>query len=167
MKIVGIDPGFSGALAVLDGGEVVAVEDLPVQYVKNTSGKLRGEYVESRLVQLIDLHRISHVFLEKQGSMPDQSAQSTFSTGFGFGLIRGVLSALRIPYELVHPVTWKKAMLEGLGRNKSHSLAKARALFPTADLGRRKDAGRAEALLIACYGRRLLNGGLTKVPAQV
>lgn len=179
MKIVGIDPGMTGALAVLDGGEVVAVEDLPVVHVRNTAGKLRGEYIQYKLVEYLERWR-GHVFLEKQQAFPGTGARcpvckqargqgvvSTGTTMEGFGMLKGMLAALRIPYELVPSVTWKRAMLEGLGRDKSHSLSKARALFPTVDLGRRKDAGRAESLLIAEYGRRMLNGGLTKAAAQV
>ena len=47
---------------------------------------------------------------------------------------------------------WKRTM--GLDSQKAGSLDKARLLFPTADIERKKDHGRAEALLLAEYGRR-------------
>lgn len=159
MIVAGVDPGFSGGFALLDGdGHVLRLDDLPVEHVPNTSGKMRGRYVEPRLRAMLDYGPCTIAFVERQQSMPDQSAQSTFATGQGFGLIRGILVGLNVPYELVSAVTWKSVMLAGLGRDKSHALEKARALFPTADLGKRKDAGRAEALLLAEYGRRLILG---------
>lgn len=47
----------------------------------------------------------------------------------------------------------------GLDSSKSVSLDKARLLFPTAELDRKKDHNRAEALLLAEYSRRLFAGG--------
>ncbi len=158
-KVYGIDPGFTGAIAMVSlVSNAVTVCDLPVEHVRNSSGKLRGQYIEAAVYDLLkhDVPENVRVFLERQGSMPDQSAQSVFATGQGFGFFRGILVGLQLPYELVHPIVWKKGM--GVTSDKNTSLAKARALFPTCDLGHRKDADRAEALLIAEYGRRLLTG---------
>lgn len=160
--VYGIDPGMTGAIAkVTISGASYCVDDMPVEHVRNTAGKLRGQYVEQKLADLLSYSYPSQtrVFVERQGSMPDQSAQSVFSTGFGFGLIRGVLVGRSMPYEIVHPQVWKKAM--GVTSDKTTSLAKARALFPLCDLGHRKDAGRAEALLIAEWGRRALTSQKT------
>ena len=52
---------------------------------------------------------------------------------------------------------WKRSM--GLDSTKSVSLDKARLLFPTAELDRKKDHNRAEALLLAEYSRRTFNTG--------
>jgi crossover junction endodeoxyribonuclease RuvC len=53
---------------------------------------------------------------------------------------------------LVRPRAWKKDM--GLTADKDESLSMARELWPDAPLARKKDNGRAEALLIAEWLRR-------------
>ena len=49
----------------------------------------------------------------------------------------------------VRPAIWKRTL--GLGKDKEASRLKAIQLFPTADLRRKKDHGRAEALLLAYW----------------
>ena len=53
----------------------------------------------------------------------------------------------------VRPQVWKKAL--GVTSDKNTSLALARELFPEAVLDLKKHHGKAEALLIAEYARRL------------
>ena len=74
--------------------------------------------------------------------------------------MRGVLAGLGIPYELVTPQKWKRAMGVPSG-DKSSSRPVALRLFPSlaAELRLKKDHGKADALLIAGYGRRRLIGG--------
>ena len=60
-----------------------------------------------------------------------------------------------MPMRLVTPQTWKKVYgLKGGKENKDMSRQKASQLFPTyANLwARKKDDGRAEAVLLAHYG---------------
>jgi len=78
-----------------------------------------------------------------------------FSMGHGLGLWEGIISALGLPYELVTPQKWKKAILIGVGDGKGASIVRALQLFPQVaeELHRKKDHGRAEALLLAAYLR--------------
>ena len=85
--------------------------------------------------------------------MPGQGTRSMFTVGVGFGAWLGLLAALQIPYTRVRPGVWKKA--EGLGPDKEQARLRAQQLFPGADLQRKRDHGRAEALLLAWWGRRL------------
>ena len=70
----------------------------------------------------------------------------------GVGILKGVIAALEIPYTLVTPQKWKKHF--GLSKEKDHSRLLATRLYPNmADkFIRKKDDGRAEAILIAKYG---------------
>jgi crossover junction endodeoxyribonuclease RuvC len=79
-----------------------------------------------------------------------------FTMGRGLGTWEGVLAGLGIPYELVTPQRWKKALMDGMGKDKDASRLQAIRLFPAiaGQLARKKDDGRADALLIAEYGRR-------------
>ena len=85
--------------------------------------------------------------------MPGQGVASTFKFGKGYGEIIGVLATLGLGYRAISPAVWKREM--GLQRaEKADSRRKAQELYPTASLARVKDHGRAEALLIAEWGRR-------------
>ena len=168
MLTLGIDPGLSGACAILhDDSMVPEVFDLPtLEVIRNK--KRRREYQIASLVSSLTLHignRMSetgevHAYVERSQAMPfmlhgrTQGVTSSFSMGRGLGILEGVLSALNIPYTLVAPATWKRAMLGGkVKQAKEASRLRAQQLFPGADLSKKRDHGKAEALLIAQYGR--------------
>ena len=99
--------------------------------------------------------------IEAVHSMPKQGVASSFSFGRGLGIWEGILSAYSIPYVKVSPQRWKKEMLADMPRdNKDSSRIAATRLFPNASdmLARKKDDGRAEALLMAAYAQRLQKG---------
>lgn len=144
-RILGIDPGQTGALAFLNGsGEIVELEDMPLLGKKEVNA-----HMITRLIQGYGPVMIAVV--EAAQSMPKQGVAGVFSYGVGYGKILGVLAALDVPIELVAPGTWKKAM--GLNTDKSLSRAKATRRWPTyADNFKRvKDDGRAEAALLAAW----------------
>jgi crossover junction endodeoxyribonuclease RuvC len=73
-----------------------------------------------------------------------------WTTGYGYGIWIGLLAALQMPYTTIRPIIWKKAL--GLGKDKEQARLRAMQLFPGADLRRKKDHGKAEALLLARWG---------------
>ena len=157
MHIIGIDPGLTGAVAVLPEGRFY---DTPVASVKKGGKKV---YLVAEMVAALESFGYDaaglprgHAYIEDVHSMPGQGVSSSFSFGRGFGLWEGIVAALGIPYTLVSPVRWKRAMMDGMGKEKGASRVRAGQLFPQlADqLNRVKDHGRADALLIAEYGRR-------------
>lgn len=153
MLTLGIDPGISGALALLDAdGQAHLVADLPVIRDGRLSW-IDGAALQSMLLDAIQ-GRPCRAVVERVSAMPRQGVASSFAFGVGLGSILGTLQTLRLPIELVTPAAWKLAM--GLGRDKRASLDEARLLFPTAELSLAKHDGRAEALLIAFYALRHL-----------
>ena len=163
---IGIDPGLSGAVAALDEqGKIITVQDVPVLTVKKAKGHKRV-YVESQMATILESIKASApggrdsliVFLESVHAMPGQGVTSMFSMGTGLGIWLGILAALRIPYERVEPAKWKREMGIASGSDKSASIVRASQLFPTASLSRKKDDGRADALLLAEWGRRKMTG---------
>ena len=74
-----------------------------------------------------------------------------FSFGTSYGIVIGVLAALSIPMVLVSPQTWK-ANAGIRGKDKDYARTLAQQLYPGAELGRKKDIGRADAILIARFG---------------
>jgi hypothetical protein len=145
---IGIDPGLSGAVAILDSaGCIETVRDLPI--IRDAKlAWVDGSELQS--IIMAALHgRTGSAVVERVSSMPAQGIASAFQFGVGFGSILGVLQALHIRIELVTPAVWKRSY--GLSKDKHASLHKARLLFPTAELHLAKHDGRAEALLLAHY----------------
>jgi len=161
---IGIDPGFLGALAIVDGSGRAQVHDAPVLTVQSKKGKTRREYDLNAVARLLRRFQtlestkfMSIAVFEKVGSRPDQGVASMWSMGYGSGIWEMALTWARIPYTRVTPLKWKNAMLEGVGHDKESSILRAQQLFPHVDLTTARGAfrdGRAEALLLAEYGRR-------------
>lgn len=155
---VGIDPGLDGAVCLLYDNGHAELDDTPTLNVGR--GKVtKRDYAIPEMVRL--LRRLQGddvaVALEAVHSMPGQGVASTFTFGVGFGVWQGILAALGLPYDLVPPQRWKKTMMDGMGQDKDASRLRALQLFPhmCEELRRKKDNGRAEALLLAEYRRRL------------
>jgi len=143
MRIVGIDPGVTGAIAWFTNGKLTILEDMPVE-----ASRVNGAEVARLLRWNVDV-----VYLEWTQPMPKNGSIASYSLGLNSGIVIGVVQALGIPLERVRPQVWKKAM--GLtGKPKAASRGMATELWPDyADQFRRvKDDGRAEAALIARYG---------------
>lgn len=160
MLILGIDPGLKGALAVLDtANNKIELHDAPVVNIKNS----RYEYDILKIVRILESTHVDICILEQSFAMPGQGGVSMFSIGKGFGMYQGILMALHIPFEIVHPKKWQKicGVMGGKisGKNK-HAFIVASRLFQSAELitqrGRIID-GRVDALLLVEYGRRSHN----------
>lgn len=139
-----------------------SVFDTPILTVAGSKNK--RECNASAMASLLEPYRDCEalVVLENIHSMPKQGVASSFSFGKGFGMWLGIVAAFKLPMELVSPQRWKKEILVDMGQGKDASRFKAIALFPSIaeQLSRKKDDGRAEALLLAEYGRRLRKGQL-------
>ena len=145
--IIGIDPGKHGGVAVLHQDCTAEVIDMP------------------NLTDFADFIRerkniIKRVFIEKQQVFPKQGAVSSGNLMKHYGELIGVLTALQVPFEEIPPKRWQ-AVIFGTKHKKrprtekkKKSIEKAKQMFPFVEIG--KKDGRAEALLIAEYGRNLL-----------
>lgn len=142
--VMGIDPGLSGAVArIFKNG--IQVADMPTY----KDGK-QTHIDAASLSQIIESEGLPDVcVLERVHSMPGQSAQSGFTFGRSVGVVMGVLGARRVSLVQVTPQMWKKHF--GLSSDKQQARGLAIQRFPLIAecLNRKKDADRAEALLIA------------------
>lgn len=154
MIVIGIDPGLTGAAAVLDEGALLALHDTPVMTIR-IGRKTRQDYdlLVMRKLLLPYVGTACHVFIEQQQAMPGQGVTSTFKTGMGYGLWLAMLAALQLPHTIIAPFAWKRSC-SLIGRDKDASRQRAQQLFPTSHLTRKKDHGRADALCIAYHGWR-------------
>lgn len=153
MIYIGIDPGKKGACAFILNNTVIRTVYTPMFDKKyNVSGM-----VNCLMQPEIINNGVKDCFcvIESVHSMPGQGCVSVFSFGFGYGLWVGIINALGIPYQLVSPQTWKKALLSDTKKDKTASIVLAQQLFPDFKAKYKKDEALAEALLIAEYGRRL------------
>jgi len=144
MFILGIDPGANGGATLLsDSGMIIDVID----FAKNTLVDIADAFAEYQ----IDEDTKPFAFIEKVHSMPKQGVSSTFKFGYGYGFLVGVLTALKIPYEMVTPQTWQKALSCRSKGNKNITKAKAQQLFPD----HKWTHHTADSVLIAEFGRRI------------
>jgi crossover junction endodeoxyribonuclease RuvC len=153
MKILGIDPGVRGGLALVeinDGAAPQLVEaiDIPVTGV---GAKERVDVLAIRV--WIMAYQPRHAFIERAQAMPKQGASSGFKYGRATGAIEAVIACCAIPITIVEPSVWKK-IHRLRGGDKEGARQRALQLFPSAHalLARKMDHGRAEAALIALAG---------------
>lgn len=152
---LGCDPGQTGCIAVLADGQPAGFIDMPTMPRKAGGHEINAAALAMQLREALRGHPGADVFavVELVGSMPGQGLASTFRFGQSDGILRGVLGALGIGYITVAPVRWKNHYgLKGQEKDAARTLAIRR--FPTAalQLARKKDGGRADALLIALWG---------------
>ena len=154
MKILGIDPGLGGAIAVLtDDGALIEIFDMPIL----ADGPAGRRSVNAALVaSLIYQSHATRAFVELVNARPGEGAVGAFSFGRSRGVLEGVLAACGLPCRLVAPAHWKRAAGIPAGKAKDASRSEAIRRWPSmaAMFARAKDDGRAEAALIGWVGLR-------------
>lgn len=146
---IGVDPGMSGAIALLSNlGSIVYVHDMPV-----VGGLVSAHGILEALSSCaVSVHPDStNVVIEDVHSMPKQGVASSFGFGRSKGVVEGVFAGLGMPITYVSPAKWKKQL--GLSADKGVCRRRAIELWPSrVELFTRvKDDGRAEAALIAYW----------------
>ena len=163
--ICGIDPGLSGGVVLLsDAGQVLARHVMSTIAIKKSHGRAGREYdLPGMREALLSCCAPKHVFIEKVHSMPKQGVSSSFTFGVGFGILQGLVAGLQLPFTLVTPQAWQKAMFEGMAKEdtKATSAIICKRLWPEQDWRATSDCrvaheGLCDAALIAEYGRRTL-----------
>ena len=155
MLIIGIDPGISGSICFLDNGKILDVVEMPTM----TDGKKNKKQVNgsqifneiSKKIINIDKKDIK-VVIEQVSAMPGQGVTSMFNFGQSFGILKGICSAMQLPMYFVRPAKWKK-YFNLINSEKDASRTKAIEIFPyfSANLSKKKDINKADAILIASF----------------
>jgi hypothetical protein len=167
---IGIDPGAEGGIARLVDRSAaecprVGVGPLPM---------LAREPDASAIADLLRNERdmashpeLLHVWAERPQAMPASmgGGSANFRRGLWWGLLVGLCAGLRLRLHPVRPAVWQRTMLAGTeGADTGvRSILAAQRLFPGIDLRRSMRCkgpsdGLSDALLIAEYGRRQLEG---------
>ncbi len=166
---IAIDPGSKGFITIRhDNG---LFEFIPIE----------GCNIHNLALKFQQLHISKDVFavMEEVHAIFGSSAKATFAFGEINGLLKGLLIATGIPYQLVQPKTWqkeiwinqdmvveyKKVVVKGVEQNrkdvntKQTSFNAAKRLFPDIDLRksercRNLDDNKCDSLLLCEYARR-------------
>ncbi len=153
MKIVGIDPGLSGAIAILKENKVLGIFDMPVMAEgKKNKKQLNSAQLVNILKENIEDKEETAVVVEQVNAMPGQGVTSMFNFGQTFGAIKGVCAALELPIFFVRPSKWKKHF-ELINSSKDSSRTKVIEMYPSLSnqLSKKKDVNKSDAILIARF----------------
>ena len=130
MKIIGVDPGLSGAIAVLENNKVLSLFDMPVMPEgKKNKRQLNSAQLVKLLKDNISKNEEISVVIEQVNAMPGQGVTSMFNFGQTFGAIKGICAALGLPVFFVRPSKWKKHF-ELINSSKDSSRTKAIEMYP-------------------------------------
>jgi len=143
-RIIAIDPGKSGGIAVLN--------------IK--TGKVVTKKMPVTVTDILKLLRVwgkdAVCFIEKVHSMPRDSAKGAFTFGKNVGHLEGILAATKIPTHEVSPKKWQATLELGTkGKRsdkdwKNHLKAKAQKLYPDVSVY----LWNSDALLLLTYGEQ-------------
>jgi hypothetical protein len=141
---VGIDPGKTGAIALIAEREVIVHDFDGVSEMSELLVTWKFEY------------DIVRVLLENVSAMKGWGIKGCFSFGKNVGNWEGIVATLKFPYDYVTPKKWQSTIFKGtkVENTKKESIETARRLFPLVTIPKSKD-GRSDALLIAEYNKRI------------
>ena len=151
---IGIDPGISGAITILSNeGHFMFTYDMPVTPKTTGKGNEVNAYLLTQILKGVTERLIPnqvHVAVEAVSAMPGQGVTGMFSFGRSLGVIEGVVAGLGFAITFFRPQKWKK-IHNLIGKDKDQARTLALGKWPEAanHLQRKKDAGRADAALIA------------------
>jgi crossover junction endodeoxyribonuclease RuvC len=166
VRVLGIDPGGKGALALVGPhGTLDELYDMPTRKHTLAGGTVKTRIDATVLHYLIARMRPDAVFLEQVNSHSGEGAAGAFSFGRGVGVLEGVLGANGLQATEVPPATWKrlvgvrKAVDAASGKvdRKGPAKVKAAKIWPGQAVRLLKArADLSEAALIAWYGYLVL-----------
>lgn len=159
MRIVGIDPGVTGAIALVqDHGKPPELWDIEAVSVGGTK-----QMSPQGLIDILTAWGpVDGVVVEDNRAQGNNGSLANFSMGMSLGIIYGVCATLGRPVHRVKPREWQTTMglsqVKRVDRKNAHR-QRARELWPEIDdsLKLVRHHNRADALLIAEHGRRTLS----------
>ena len=155
MLIIGIDPGITGSICFFEDRKIIDVVEMPnMAEGKKNKRQVNGAQIYheiSKRIKNLEKKDIK-VIIEQVAAMPGQGVTSMFNFGQSFGVLKGICAAMQIPMYFVRPAKWKK-YFNLINSEKDASRTKAIEIFPhfSAQLSRKKDSNKADAILISSF----------------
>lgn len=156
---IGIDGGNAGALVVLQGRNILEKVVMPTMPTTDS----RNEYDCQKIIAFLAKYPDAVVVLEKAHAMPKLGTVQAFNFGKSFGMMIGILAALKMRYHIVHSRTWQTMLFRDQphGDTKKASRVVAQRLFPEENFvptikSKKVHDGLTDATLIAYFGQNHL-----------
>ena len=112
--IIGIDNGLQGGITALkDDGTLEATWLMPIivgQNKKDFDVNIISFIFTSLKKKCDENNELLHVILEQAHPRPVQGVRASFTTGFCYGMMQGILSSLKISYEIISPQEWMREL---------------------------------------------------------
>lgn len=158
MKYIGIDNGLSGGLVIIEDRKILELMTMPV----TVAGNGRNEYDIFSIVKVLEKYQKDSVMIiEKAQAMPKLGVVQAFSFGKLYGIMLGLATALKIPYNIVYSRTWQKEMFRDISSDntKQASIIVAKQLYPDESFlatprSKKPHNGLTDALLLCVYAQR-------------
>ena len=148
MKLMAIDPGLKGGLAIFDAAwPPVETRRMPLHKMQlQPVGQAALQVDVPSSQHVVEAYSIDTIVTEYQTAMPGQSSVGTATSFINWGLVLSLRALARL--HVVHPRMWKKHY--GLGKDKQAAIRHARNLLGL-PLNDASSDGEAEAALIGKY----------------
>ncbi len=165
MITIGLDGGLNGGICVCQNNTILDVFVMPI--IKGNKGNI---YDTNKIIKIFNnvliLSKTQNeqvlALLEKAHTMPLNGGKANFTTGECYGIMKGILKSLKIPFEIVAAKTWQKEIFQGqtVKDTKQSSILYCKNKFPSIDWRasercRKDHDGKTDACCIAIYGSRL------------
>ena len=151
---IGLDPGINGGITILDNKQ-----NIIDKIVMPILGGTKKEYDIQQIYNFLEKYSSGFAVLEKQQPQFRDGRKQAFKTGYGYGVLQGLLTALKIPFQIEAPKTWQKKVFAGLEADdtKSASILFCKRKWPEEDwtaTERSKKAhdGMTDAACMAYFG---------------
>lgn len=158
-KIISIDNGLNGAIVILQNEDIILKTKMPILHTV----KGKNEYDITEIINILDYHDDATVIIEKAQAMPKLGTVQAFNFGKNYGILIGILHALRRRYHIVYSKTWQKEMFKDMNYKdtKQASIIIAQRLYPNEDFrasskSKKIHDGITDALLMGKYAQRKL-----------
>lgn len=156
---IGVDPGLNGGIGVINSdGKILHLWAMPI--LKSTKSK--REYDILKIVKIFELIKRKYeninVILEKATIIPISGSKSIASTFFCNGIFQGILTSLKIPYQISMARLWQKVIFVGMNHKdtKQASIMFCQRKYPEQDFrpterSKNPSDGLTDAICMANY----------------
>ena len=161
MKIIGIDPGQRGGMAVFEDENIIELIIMPT-YTVIKSNKKKKEMVDFTIISnLFKRHNPKIVYIEKVSAMPKNGCVSMFNFAWSVSGIYGICAALEIPIVAVGPKTWQETLMgkkpKGEHREKEETIQFVQNKWSNVSLlatprSKKPHDGLSDSIAIGYYG---------------
>ena len=160
--LLGVDLGKSGGLCFINENQQIS-RKIPMPVIKAPKGKL--EYNIQAIINVLECHKPDFTYIEKAMIIPITGRIGVFSNGRGMGLFEGILSTLKLRYDIIQPQRWQKNIFAGMPYKDTKQASElfCRRMYPNenwleSDRCKNPHSGMMDACCIAVYNFRMNNG---------